>query len=111
MKNFVQPGDVVTLPAPAGGIQSGQPFAFGGLFGVAAYSAVAGYDVETQLVGVFDLPKGGGAISVGAKVYWDATNKVVTGTATNNALIGVCTAAAGAPAVTVRVRLNGVSLA
>ncbi len=110
MKNFVQPGNVVTLPAPVGGIVSGYPLLVGSLFGVAAYTAVAGDDVEVALEGVYTLPKATGALAAGQKVYWDAANKVVTGTAGSNAAVGAAVVAAGSSAVSVRVRLDGKSV-
>ncbi len=110
MKNYIQPGNVVTLPAPVGGALSGQALLIGSLFGVAAYSALQGADVEVALEGVYELPKATGALAAGQKVYWDATNRVVTGTATNNVAIGAVVAAVASAALTVRVRLDGKSL-
>ena len=68
MKNFVQPGNVVTLIAP-GDVKSGDLVVVGSLAGVAAYDALAGAEVEVSLVGVFDLPCTG-PIEAGAPVYW-----------------------------------------
>lgn len=107
MRNFIQNGDIVTLTAPTGGVASGEAFVVGSIFGVAAYTANEGADVETQLVGVFDLPKATGAITQGAKVYFDTTAKKVTGTATGNKLVGAAIVAAGSGDDTVRVRLDG----
>ena len=109
MKNFIQPGNVVTLPAPVGGALSGQAVQIGSLFGVAAYTALQGADLEVEVVGVFELPKAAGALAAGQKAYWDATNKVVTGTATGNVAIGAVVLAVASAALTVRVRLDGVS--
>lgn len=110
MKNFVQQGETVTVTVPAGGISSGSCLLIGSLFGVAAFSAAEAEEVELGTMGVFDLPKAAGAITQGAKVYWDDTAKNVTTTATSNSLIGVAVAAAGSSAATARVRLNGVSV-
>jgi hypothetical protein len=66
--------------------------------------------VEAALTGVFDLTKiGSQAWTVGAKVYWDDTNKRCTTVATDNTLIGVAVdAVAGGAGDTIgRVRLNG----
>lgn len=109
MKNFIQPGNVVTLPAPVGGALSGQALQIGSLFGIAAYTALPGADLEVSLEGVFALPKGAGALAAGQKVYWDATNLVVTATATGNTAIGAVILAVASAALTVRVRLDGVS--
>ena len=55
----------------------------GSIFGIASGDALSGEEVETALVGVFDLAKTASqAWIAGDKVYWDDTNKVVTKTAT-----------------------------
>ena len=109
MKNFVQPGNAITVPAPTGGVSAGDGVLVGSLFGVAACDAAEAADVEIATVGVFDLAKDTATvIAQGAAVYWDATNKEVTGDEEGNALIGAAVAAAGSGSVVVRVRLNGV---
>lgn len=110
MKNHIQPGNVVTLTAPAGGTRSGDGVLVNALFGVAAYDADEGAEVEVSLVGVYALPKSSGAIAEGAKVYWDSTAKAVTATASGNKLIGAAVRAAGSAETTARVRLNGVAI-
>jgi predicted RecA/RadA family phage recombinase len=109
MKTFIQPGQTVTLAAPYD-VASGACLKLGAIVGVAAHDAIAGAEVETMLTGVHDLAKAPSqAWSVGAKVYWDDTNKVTTSTATSNTLIGVALlAVAGGASDTIgRVRLNG----
>lgn len=108
MKNYVQAGDVVTVPAPYA-LTSGQGAKTGQLFGVATGEAAIGADVALKTSGVFDLTKiGSQAWTVGALVYWDDTNKRSTTVATANLLIGVAvTAIAGGAGDTIgRVRLN-----
>src|SRR5262245_39799172 len=109
-KNYVQPGNVLTLIAPAD-VKSGDGVLVGKLFGVATYDAAAGAEVECGVTDVWELAKAAGALAQGATVYWDNTAKNVTATATGNSLIGAVTEAAAAGAATARVRLNGVSLA
>ena len=109
MKNYVQPGNTITLTAPYA-VTSGDGLLVGAIFGVAAGDADSGATVETALVGVFDITKiGSQAWTVGAKVYWDDTNKRCTTVATDNTLIGVAVdAVAGGAGDTIgRVRLNG----
>ena len=48
MKNFVQPGNTVTLIAPSGGVKSGDPLLVGSLFGVCATDALEGAEVEVS---------------------------------------------------------------
>jgi predicted RecA/RadA family phage recombinase len=107
MKNYIQPGDVVTVPAPYD-VASGAGALVGTLFGVAAFSALSGTDVELKTHGVFDLPKTSAqAWTVGAAIYWDDTNKVATTTTTSNTLIGKALAVAANPSAVGRVRLDG----
>ncbi|MCC5996501.1 MAG: DUF2190 family protein [Oceanicaulis sp.] len=109
MKNFIQPGNVITFTAPSGGIVSGQGLLAGALFGVAATTAPAGQQVECSLVGVFELPKAADEIAFGDPVYWDNSQKAITTDDDGNTLVGAAIAPAGAGAATVRVRLNGIA--
>ena len=109
MKNYVQPGNTITLTAPYA-VASGDGLLVGSIFGVAAGDAASGATVEAALTGVIDLTKiGSQAWTVGAKVYWDDTNKRCTTVATDNTPIGVAVeAVAGGAGDTIgRVRLNG----
>lgn len=107
---YIQPGNVITLNAPTD-VKSGDVVHVGSLIGVATYNARAGDEVETQLVGVWELPKKTGALTAGQVVFWDAAAKAVTGSDDNDApLLGAVIQAAGADAPVVRVRLNGVSV-
>jgi predicted RecA/RadA family phage recombinase len=109
MKNYVQPGNVVTLAAPYA-VASGDGLLVNAIFGVAAAAAGIGEPVEVALTGVFDLKKvGSQAWAAGDKVYWDNAAKEATKTATANTLIGAALeAVAGGAGDTVgRVRLNG----
>lgn len=111
MKNYVQHGDVVTLIAPAGGVKSGAPLLVGSLFGICAYDALEAAEVEVSLVGVYDLAKDGSTINQGDAVYWDVSAAKITGTSTDNVLVGTAIVAAGGSAGAVRVRLGGVDSA
>lgn len=106
MKNYLQSGDVLTIPAPAT-IVSGAVVIVGQLKGVAVTDAASGAPVAVQTRGVFTLPKEAAqAVTLGAAIYWDATPGVATTTATDNTLIGYATAAAGASAATVDVKIG-----
>ena len=108
--NFIQPGDVVTVPAPSGGTVSGAGYVIGSLFGVATTTTAQTEPVALALTGVFDLPKAPSqAWTVGALIYWDAAEARCTTTASTNKIIGVAVAAVGAGAgeTVGRVRLNG----
>ncbi len=107
MKNFIQPGDTVTVAAPYA-VSSGAGVQVGVLFGIAATTAALGANVELKTTGVFEIPKNAAeAWTVGQPVYWDNTNKRATSTALTGSLIGVALAAAANPSSTGIVRLNG----
>lgn len=107
MKNYIQVGDIVTVPAPAS-VSSGDGVLVGALFGVAVSDAESGNPVEIMTTGVFELAKNSAeAWTVGADVYWDDTNKVVTTVDTSNTLIGKALAVAANPSGVSMVRLNG----
>jgi predicted RecA/RadA family phage recombinase len=106
MKNYVQPGETLTLIAPTGGVKSGDGFLVGAIFAVAAYDAAAGTDVEGSTIGVFDLPKDASVIAQGQSVYWDNVAEKITTTATANTLVGKAVVAAGGSATTARVLIR-----
>lgn len=106
MRTYIQRGRTLTLIAPAA-VKSGDVVVVGALVGIAAYDAAAGAEVEVQVEGVFELPKGNAALAQGAKAYWTAASKTVT--STGDVLLGACILPAAADAATVRVRLNGVA--
>jgi predicted RecA/RadA family phage recombinase len=103
MKNFIQPGDSLTVSAPYA-VTSGQGVLVGALFGIAAYDAASSATVEIQTEGVFDITKEPSlAITAGARVYWDNTNRRITTTAAGNYQVGIATLAALAADATARV--------
>lgn len=96
MKNFVQPGNQLTLVAPYA-VASGAGCLVGSLFGVAVGSALIGASVEVALSGVYTLAKATGAAwTQGQRIYWDDVAKNCTGVVGTNKLVGVATAAAAA---------------
>ncbi len=110
MRNFIQPGNSLAIAVPyAGGVTAGQGVLVGALFGVAATDGAQNATVEAQTQGVFDITKEPTlAITAGARVFWDNTNRRITTTATSNFQVGIATQAALAADATVRVWLNRV---
>ena len=107
MKNYVQSGDVITVPAAAD-VASGQGHLVGSLFGIAQAAALSGADVPLVTQGIFEHAKTSAqAWTVGAKLYWDDTAKVFTTTASGNTLVGAAAAAAANPSATGLVLLDG----
>jgi len=100
MKNRTQDGDTLTLTAPYD-VASGAGMLVGSLFAVATSAALSGASVEASTEGVFVLATlTTDTTTVGAKAYWDNTNKRCTTTSTSNTLIGVFTAVkASGPAI------------
>jgi predicted RecA/RadA family phage recombinase len=109
MKNFVQPGHMITVAAPLGGVIGGAPVLIDHLFGIAATTQDAGEPVELATVGVYALVKATGAVTVGQVAYFDESEGVVTTTSDTdaNARIGVFAAAAAEAAATALVKLDG----
>ncbi len=109
-KNFVQPGKVITVTAPTGGVLSGEGVLVGDLFGVAQFDAAEGAEVEVLTEGIIDLAKAAGvAVATGNRLYWDAAGKVVTTAAGGNKLAGVATADAQGSDATARVLIGRLS--
>lgn len=107
MKNHIQPGNTLTVPAPAA-VASGGVVIAGSIIGIAAETVEAGQPVDVDVVGVFQLPKvAADAVTLGAPIYWNAGSKLATVTASGNTKLGVATEAAAASTGTVRVRLSG----
>ena len=112
--NFVKIADTVTFLAPSGGIVSGAGAMFGNIFGVAQYTAAAGLPRRGRhRRQVTNLPKPNSVVTFaqGAPVFWDDTAKLCKASATGYFQIGVATVEVGATGATVRVRLNGNSVA
>lgn len=107
MNNYVQDGDVLDL-TPTAAVDSGVGYLFGaGLFGVAQTDVAANAAGPFRTAGVVDIAKTSAlAISVGDRVFWDATNKVVNKTATAQVCVGVAIEAAGNPSATVKIKLG-----
>jgi predicted RecA/RadA family phage recombinase len=107
MKTYIQSGDILTL-TPSAAVASGAGNLFGGvLFGVATNDVAASTAGEFITSGVVTLPKTSAlAISIGDRLFWDATNKVVNKTATSQVCIGVAVSDAANPSASVAVKLG-----
>jgi predicted RecA/RadA family phage recombinase len=76
MRNYVQPGDILTLVATHSFV-SGTGYVEGSIFGVAANSGDIGDNLDLQTVGVWTFP---GIGDVGDVAFFDNTAKTVTDT-------------------------------
>ncbi|MFQ6552948.1 DUF2190 family protein [Aestuariibius insulae] len=105
MKNFIQNGEALTVPAPAD-TKSGEGVGLGVLFGVAAGDALSGEPLVINTTGVYELPKvASQAWSVGAAIFWNGS--ACTTSSTGNLLIGAAADVTSNPSETGAVRLNG----
>lgn len=111
MKTFIQHGDSITVPAPAGGTNSGEIYKVGAIIGVAATTELVGAPVVLKLDGVFGLTKiSAQAWAVGDLIYMNTTSRALTNvSATGLVLVGVATDVAANPSATGACRLNGVT--
>jgi len=105
-RNFVQPGNVLTLTAPSGGVVSGSGYLIGALFVVALHDAPEGSQFEGQCTGVWTLPKSGSEEwAEGEAVYWDGSQATTTA-GENGAPIGHVAEVAGSGDAIGSVRLS-----
>jgi predicted RecA/RadA family phage recombinase len=111
MKNYLQPGDKITVPAPAT-VTSGSGTVLGTLLGVATHDAASGASCTFLVEGVVSLPKLSTAvIAVGDRLHWDIDSSppqvIVASAAAGDVLnFGVAVAAAGNGTTTVAVKLT-----
>lgn len=107
MNNYIQDGDVLTL-TPGADVAAGVGYLFGtALFGVAVADVANGAAGAFQTEGVVEIAKTSAlAISVGDRLYWDATNKCVNKTATAQKGVGIAVADAANPSATVTMKLG-----
>jgi len=108
MKNYLQPGDKITVPAPAT-VTSGSGTVIGGnLFGVATHDAASAATCTFLIEGVVSLPKHNGtAMAVGDSLHWDASagEFIASGQGSgdiNDAAVCIAAAASGDATVTVK---------
>ena len=107
MQNFIADGDVLTL-TPGAAVSAGVGYLFGtGLFGVAVANVAISTPGAFLTEGVVKIAKTSAlAISVGDRLYWDATNKVVNKTATAQQCVGIAVEDAANPSATVLMKLG-----
>lgn len=110
MNTYKQEGDTLTL-TPAAAVANGVGYLFGvSLFGVALTDVANGAAGPFLTEGVVQIGKTSAlAISVGDRVFWDATNKVVNKTAAGQQCVGVAVAAAANPSSTVLIKLGALT--
>ncbi|MCW0398763.1 hypothetical protein NB688_000577 [Xanthomonas sacchari] len=110
MNNEHSIADTITVPAPAGGADSGIPFIYGTLLAIPVTDAAAGADVAVKIERAFVLPKLTSAvIAGGAKLHWDVSaGQFIVAAPANGDLLNcaVAIAAAGNGTTTVVAKLT-----
>lgn len=87
--NYYCDGDIIDIVADSD-IKSGELVIKGNIIGVAITDINSGETGAIQRTGVWKLAKNGtDTFSAGDVAYYDATNKVITSTSTNNKAVGV----------------------
>ena len=103
MRNFVQPGNAVTIPSPVT-LAAGDPVVVGALRGVANGDAETGEPVVIATTGIFELDKvGADAFAVGDLAYVDGAGLATVADTGSEIGVAVRAAAAGSAKVFVRV--------
>lgn len=107
MAKYIQRGEALDFTnSSENKINAGDVVVLGTRIGVAGSDIGAGELGVVHVIGVFEFPKASGAITLGAAVYWDATNSKITTTSSSNTLAGFAVAAAASGDETVLVKIN-----
>lgn len=111
MKNYVGPGNTQAFTAGRA-YASGEPVLIGTIVGICTDAVANGAAGLANIGGVYSVTKAASqAWTVGAKVYWDDTNKWFTTTSAGNTLCGTAAEAVGSGVseTTGVVRLSGIA--
>ena len=104
--NFVQEGKTLDYTASGADVASGEFVVVGILGGVAKTAIADGKTGAVCISGVFSVAKASGAVTQGAKLYWNSSNDNLTTTASGNTLVGVAAEAAASGDATAKLLLN-----
>jgi predicted RecA/RadA family phage recombinase len=110
MNNYVQPGRVIDAAMPYDRTSGDGVLVGTALFGVCVDTKTSGQTGPIATEGVYDITKATNqALAIGARAYWDNTNKRITTTSSGNLEVGVCVGtAAGTTDATARIMLGQV---
>lgn len=104
--NYIQEGKALNYTPSGADVASGDFLVIGAIGAVAKTDIADGKTGAVHISGVFSVAKASGAITQGAKLYWNSTNSNLTTTASGNTLVGVAAAAAASGDATVPLLLN-----
>lgn len=107
MRNFIEDGKTIDYTVTGAAIKSGEVVVIGDRIGVAVTDGEIGETIALAVDGVYELPKGSGALAQGTKVYVNVTEgvKTVVGAASGNTFCGFVWAKAETAAQTVAVKI------
>ncbi len=108
MRNFKQPGLIVTLTAPSA-VVAGQVIQVGQIVGIVVNDAASGAEMEVQRMGLFEglAKETGTAWTEGALIHWNGTAFSAAALATGDLVVGYAAAAAASGATVGDVILTG----
>lgn len=104
---FWQKGEVMDYTPSAADVANGDVVDLSTRIGVAGDDIAKGATGPVYVEGVFEIAKATGAITLGAAVYFDKTNKNISTTSSGNTPAGYAFAAAASADTTVLVKLLG----
>ena len=103
----ISDGDTINY-TPGSAVTAGDVVVVGEIVAHAPNNISASVEGVLQIEGIIEFPKDSGsgtALTQGQRVYWDASNEVITGTAASHKIAGYVAEAAGTTATTVQVKL------
>lgn len=104
--NYVQEGKTLNYTPSGADVASGEFVVIGVIGGVAKSAIADGKTGAVHICGVFSVAKASGAVTQGAKLYWNSSNSNLTTTASGNTLVGVAAEAAASGDATAKLLLN-----
>lgn len=109
MINLIEDGKTIDYTVADAAVTSGEIVVVGDMAGVAVAGGDVGETITLAVEGVYELPKGSGALAQGKKAYVNIaaeTGKTIVGTASGNTFIGYVWADAAAGDANVAVKLS-----
>lgn len=103
---YWQKGEVLDYKASAA-VKNGEVVSLGTRIGVAGEDIAADETGHLHVVGVFEMEKATGDVTMGAALYYSATDKKITTTDSGNVPAGYAAAHAASADETVLVKLLG----
>ena len=104
--NYIQEGKSLNYTPSGASVASGDFILLGAIGAIAKTDIADGKTGAVHVTGVFSVVKATGAVTQGAKLYWNSTNSNLTTTATGNTIVGIAAAAAASGDANVNILLN-----